>query len=113
MSRRVLHEVVAAKSGAALADRGGPRRDQRAATTESPGFAEKSHIISHGHYSSSPQNAAIPTMQIQDLKMLLENYVRNWRGYLQSATGPQGLAGLRADAPSDARGASAGGQRCG
>lgn len=34
MSRRVLHEVVAAKSsGTALADRGGPRRDQRAATT--------------------------------------------------------------------------------
>ena len=57
---------------------GEPGRDQSAATAESPCSAEKSHIISHGHFSSTPQNVAIPTMQIQGMKKLEGNYVRNW-----------------------------------
>ena len=36
-----------------------------------------SHIISHGHFSRPPKNVAIPTMQIQYLKKLQGNYVRN------------------------------------
>ena len=59
---------------------GGPRRDQSAATTESPGFTKKSHIISHGQFSSAAQNVAIPTTQIQGLKQPQGNYVRHCLG---------------------------------
>ena len=67
-----------------------------------------SHIISHGHFSRPPKNVAIPTMQIQCLKKLQGNYVRNCcadgpgRGTGGRRRGPRrrrGLAGLRDATP--------------
>lgn len=39
-----------------------------------------SHVISNGHFSSTPENVAIPTINVHSLKHLQGNYVRNfWR----------------------------------
>ena len=85
---------------------------------------QKSHVISLGHFSRPPENVAIPTFSIQCLKYLQGNYVRHCWGttpvsHTEEATGVKGtggpgcgargrwrgLAGLRGDAPSEARGA--------
>ena len=47
-------------------------------STDYRALPKQSHIVSHGHFSSITQNAAIPPTQIQGLKKLQGNYVRNW-----------------------------------
>ena len=39
---------------------------------------EKSHVIRLGEVSIKSENVAIPTIQVQNLKQLYGNYVRNW-----------------------------------
>lgn len=57
-------------------------------------YRTMSHVIPHGHFSTTPQNVAIPTLEIQSLKYPRGNYVRHsWRARRQA--GPA--------APHDAR----------
>ena len=60
-------------------------------------YRTMSHVIPHGHFSTTPQNVAIPRLRIQSLKYPRGNYVRHsWRARRRAGPGASRPGGKQA-----------------